>query len=351
MQRLGIARNCRHNLNLAGNLLSSFFMMKPHKLYIILLPQGIGKVRRFALPKLLAAVAVGFFSFFTIAAVLLLYDYASIKGLDQDLARLEREHEEQQGRFMTMAGEIALLAARLGESQGLTGHDQVISALEDTVKRKSHQEESSKQPVAMISEFLASAPYENMIRRMHESLDYLHAEVNAVALLRESEGFAFACKNDESSEPAIDAGKAAKIYERTVIKSRLRTIALELGLAPRLALSMAQVESGFNHQAVSPRGAVGVLQVMPSLASGHYEVDREMLFDPEINIRVGLLHMKDLLERFDDNLDLSLAAYNAGASRVVLAGYRIPPITETRAYVRKVKEAMNDYVAVASWKN
>ena len=62
-----------------------------------------------------------------------------------------------------------------------------------------------------------------------------------------------------------------------------------------------------------------------------------MLFDPQVNIIIGLSWMKSLLHRFDQNLDLSLAAYNAGASRVVKAGYRIPSIKETQAYVRKVK--------------
>lgn len=336
---------------LAGNLLRCVHRMKRAKVHILLLPQGLGKVRRLSFPKRMGAVGVGLFSFLAVAAGWLLYDYASIKEMEQHLVQLEREHGEQKERFLSMAGEIALLADRFGESQGLTGHDQAIAALKDTVKRISLQEEGHKMPATMISELLASAPYGDMIRRMHESLDYLHAEVHALALLRESDEIADAFKRGESLETAMDARKAARIYKRTMIKSRIRTIALELGLAPRLALSMAQVESGFNHKAVSPRGAVGVLQIMPSLASGHYEVDREMLFDPEINIRVGLLHMKYLLERFDGNLDLSLAAYNAGASRVILAGYKVPPITETKEYVRKVKEAMKEYVAVASWEN
>ena len=303
------------------------------------------------MPALLCPIAVVFFALFTVAVTYLLFDYSSIKRLEQNLAHLEKERQDQEDQFAVMAGEITLLADRLAESQGLTGHDRAISALREAVARISNQEENTKRPVTTISEFLASEPYENMIRRMHESLDYLHAEVNAVALLRESEGLDLASKKDESPEHSISAARAARIYKRTMIKSRLRAVAQELGLAPRLALSMAQVESGFNHRAVSPRGAIGVLQVMPSLASEHFEVDPEMLFDPEINIRVGLLHMKYLLERFDDNIDLSLAAYNAGVRRVLLAGYRIPPITETRDYVRKVKEAMNDYVAVTSWEN
>ncbi|MBW1669737.1 MAG: transglycosylase SLT domain-containing protein, partial [Deltaproteobacteria bacterium] len=61
---------------------------------------------------------------------------------------------------------------------------------------------------------------------------------------------------------------------------------------------------------------------------------------PQVNIRVGLTWMKTLLNRFDHNLDLALAAYNAGTRRVVKAGYDIPAIKETRDYVKKVKEAM-----------
>jgi soluble lytic murein transglycosylase-like protein len=325
--------------------------MERSGIQIILLPQGLGKIRRFSVPSLLGPVAMVAVAFFTVAVTYLLFDYASIKGLELDLAQQEEKRKEQQDRFMAMAGEIALLADRLADSQGLKGHDRAIFALKEAVTKISYQEEKTNRPVTMPSEFLASEPYENMIRQMHESLDYLHAEVNALALLRNSEGFDLAFKPEESSEISIDAGKAANIYKRTMIKDRLRAVARELGLAPRLALSMAQVESGFNHKAVSPRGAIGVLQVMPSLASEHFEVDPEMLFDPEINIRVGLLHMKYLLERFDDNIDLSLAAYNAGVRRVIVAGYKVPPITETREYVRKVKAAMNDYVAVTSWEN
>ena len=105
---------------------------------------------------------------------------------------------------------------------------------------------------------------------------------------------------------------------------------------------MAKVKSGYDPSLVSPRGAIGVLQVMPQFVSEDYGITREMLFDPQINIRVGLSRMKSLLNRFDYDLDLSLTAYNAGASRVVKAGYRIPPIKETEAYVRKVKEIMEN---------
>jgi soluble lytic murein transglycosylase-like protein len=127
---------------------------------------------------------------------------------------------------------------------------------------------------------------------------------------------------------------------RATIRKKLRTVAMELGLAPRLALSMAKIESGYDHRAVSPKGAIGVLQLLPQYVCQEYDVTPDMLFDPDVNIRIGLAYMKWLLTRFHENLDLSLAAYNAGPRRVVEAGYGIPAIEETRDYVRKVKEAM-----------
>lgn len=326
-------------------------VMKLSKTHIFFIPQGLGKTRGLTVSRLLGRVSLGLLVFVTVAVTYLLWEYPSIEESKQELARLEFANKEQREQLVGMAGEIVLLAEKLAESQGVTGHDQTIAELKGNVERISSQEGGREPTGIMISGLPPSASYGTMIRGMHESLEYLHAEISAVALLRGSERFDLAWKADESPGQSIDAEKAARFYKRTMIKSQLRTIARELGLAPRLALSMAQVESGFDHKAVSPRGAIGVLQITPRLASEHFEVDPEMLFDPEINIRIGLLHMKYLLERFEDNIDLSLAAYNAGVRRIITAGYRVPSITETREYVRKVKAAMNDYVAVTSWEN
>ncbi|MFC1866714.1 lytic transglycosylase domain-containing protein [Thermodesulfobacteriota bacterium] len=151
------------------------------------------------------------------------------------------------------------------------------------------------------------------------------------------------------AEKDNDKGKTISVKkglnkDRVKIRKQLMMIAIELDLDPRLALSMAKVESGYNPESVSPKGAVGVLQIMPKYAWHDFRITREMLFDPKVNIRVGLLWMKSLLHRFDHDLDLSLAAYNAGASRVVKAGYNIPPIKETQSYVKKVRETMENEV-------
>jgi soluble lytic murein transglycosylase-like protein len=324
-------------------------LMHRDPVYLIFLPQGLGRVKRLTLPKPLISFAMGLFLFCTLPISYVLFDYWSAKQIEGQLAKLETENREQRAQLMHMAGKIVLLADRLAESEALTVHDRPITGIRGALKSLSIREQKPEQPAALISDLLASAQYENMVRQMHEGLDYLNAEINALVLLRDGDTFKLALHTGEPAEKAISGKKAAKAFRRTIIKSRLRTIARELGLAPRLALGMAQVESGFDHGAVSPRGAIGVMQVMPQLAGERFEVEPEMLFDPEVNIRVGLLHMKYLLDRFNDNLDLSLAAYNAGARRVVLAGYRVPHITETREYVKRVKQAMNDYVAPTTW--
>ena len=126
------------------------------------------------------------------------------------------------------------------------------------------------------------------------------------------------------------------------IREHINAIASELEINPRLALNVARIESGLNPNIVSPKGAIGIFQVMPKFALIKYNVTQEMLFHPQINIRVGLSMLKALLDRFNNDVDLSLAAYNAGASRVVKAGYKIPSIKETQNYVRKVKKALED---------
>ena len=116
---------------------------------------------------------------------------------------------------------------------------------------------------------------------------------------------------------------------------------MEIGVDPRLAKAMAAVESGYDRKAVSPQGAIGVLQLMPRFFCRDSKITPEMLFDPDVNIRVGLTHFKSLLDKFNENIDLSLAAYNAGTKRVIEAGHMIPAIEQTQNYIRKVKRAMD----------
>lgn len=111
------------------------------------------------------------------------------------------------------------------------------------------------------------------------------------------------------------------------------------GIDSALVKAVIQAESGFNSHAVSHKGAMGLMQLMPQTAEQWQVID---VFNPRQNIEGGVRHLKYLLEAFENNLPLSLAAYNAGKNAVIK--YRsIPPYDETRNYVRKVLRFYESY--------
>ena len=93
------------------------------------------------------------------------------------------------------------------------------------------------------------------------------------------------------------------------------------------------VESGFNSHALSPRGAIGLMQLMPATASRFGVSDP---YDPRENVHAGARYLKFLINRFGQDIRLALAAYNAGEEAVERNGGRIPPFSETQAYVPRV---------------
>lgn len=109
------------------------------------------------------------------------------------------------------------------------------------------------------------------------------------------------------------------------------------GLSPDLLRAVIQVESGFNPYAVSVKGAMGLMQLMPATAT---ELGVSNPFHPEQNIRGGSVYLKRLLDKFDNDLTLALAAYNAGPSAVDRYG-DVPPYRETKNYVKKVTGKAN----------
>ncbi len=112
----------------------------------------------------------------------------------------------------------------------------------------------------------------------------------------------------------------------------IQKYAKQHGVDPRLVQAMIRQESGFNATAVSPKGAMGLMQLMPETAAS---MGVEDPFDVEQNIKGGIRFFKSCLNRFDQNLPLALAAYNAGPGRVV-EHQGMPPFKETQTYVKKI---------------
>ncbi len=111
------------------------------------------------------------------------------------------------------------------------------------------------------------------------------------------------------------------------------------GLSSALLRAVIRTESAFNPKAVSSKGAVGLMQLMPSTARQYGVTD---LTDPAANVNAGARHLRGLLERYND-LKLSLAAYNAGEGAVARYGNTIPPYPETQQYVVKVLRYYQKY--------
>jgi soluble lytic murein transglycosylase-like protein len=110
-------------------------------------------------------------------------------------------------------------------------------------------------------------------------------------------------------------------------------VAREVDVSPQLLHAVIAVESAYDARAVSPKGAQGLMQLMPATAQRFGVTDP---FDPHDNVRGGARYLKALLAQFNGDLTLTLAAYNAGENAVVRHGNRVPPFAETQKYVPKV---------------
>ena len=102
-----------------------------------------------------------------------------------------------------------------------------------------------------------------------------------------------------------------------------------------LVRAVVQVESGFNPNAVSPKGALGLMQLMPATAQ---QFGVRNPFDPQENVRAGVAYLRQLLDRYENDERLALAAYNAGPGAVDRHGQNVPPYRETRDYVARINK-------------
>lgn len=138
------------------------------------------------------------------------------------------------------------------------------------------------------------------------------------------------------------------------VEPLIRQAARKHGVDPALVKAVIAAESGFNPQAVSPKGAIGLMQVIPETGE-RYGVTgdarrtlEQKLADPRVNIATGVRYLSDLLRMFSGDLELALAAYNAGEGAVQKHGNDIPPYAETQNYVKTVLQFYRYYNPTAA---
>ena len=133
----------------------------------------------------------------------------------------------------------------------------------------------------------------------------------------------------------VRATRAAPTTRRRMYDDLIVEHARLNGVRTDLVRAVVQVESGFNAAARSPKGAMGLMQLMPATAREHGVTHP---FDPAENIRAGVAYLRLLLDRYQNNETLALAAYNAGPGAVDKHGESVPPYRETRDYVARINQ-------------
>ncbi len=118
----------------------------------------------------------------------------------------------------------------------------------------------------------------------------------------------------------------------------IEAAANKYSLDPALLHAVIRAESAYNPAAVSPKGAVGLMQLMPETAARFGVRDR---YNPSENIEAGARYLRQLINMFQSDIRLAVAAYNAGEKNVIKYGNKIPPFQETQAYVTRVLNYYN----------
>lgn len=187
------------------------------------------------------------------------------------------------------------------------------------ITKVEHQIESSMQTIGAVNDYL------HMMKDL-----YL-----ATSRRNYMEGKSYQEKRIIFNVKAADMIKYNQIISKASVKYNVDVALIK---------AIIKAESNFNHQAVSPKGAQGLMQLTPQTAQAFKVGDS---FHPENNIEAGTRYLRYLLDLFEDNLPLALAAYNAGENTVIKYNNKIPPYRETQEYVKRVLDHLYSYRRIA----
>jgi soluble lytic murein transglycosylase-like protein len=159
--------------------------------------------------------------------------------------------------------------------------------------------------------------------------------------LQSPEKYRLGTQQPDTIGTSMDSSTRVPDLNGQPFQREIANAANEFKVDAALVHAVIQVESGYNAGARSAKGAQGLMQLLPETARRFGVATADLLWKPERNIRAGVAYLRSLLEMFDQDIALVLAAYNAGENAVLRHGRRIPPFPETRDYVPKVLAIYN----------
>ena len=202
-------------------------------------------------------------------------------------------------------------------------------------------------PTKPFSEHLNEAMAENSVKN-NSQLDNINKTDNVAATVEASNKKINTSNNDAFNgkisfgvydDASNNFAKALNAYKKASFPSTyddiIKEASTKYSVPEDLIKAVIKQESNYMPNAVSHKGAIGLMQIMPSTGVGLGVTDKEMLKDPYTNIMAGTKYLSQMLNRYDGRLDLSLSAYNAGPSLVDKL-QRIPNIDETKNYVKNI---------------
>lgn len=192
-----------------------------------------------------------------------------------------------------------------------------------------------QEPMGLMTRLYTTRDGSSFVDVPTSNIDHIEAAADEAASVIQKQG-----SPSQAAKPDLNANSNKLVRKQAPPIDLNQLVASTSGayqLDPDLVNSVIRAESGFNVRAVSPRGAQGLMQLMPQTAS---QLGVQNAFDPQANVEGGTRYLRELLERYNFDLIKALAAYNAGPERVEQYG-GVPPYYETKAYVARIVRDFN----------